>query len=438
MRDIALTLFLFGGVIPAMRWPWVGVALFTWVSMMNPHRLTWSFAYNMPFAMLIGVATLIGWLASRDSKRLPRSTPTTLFLVFAVWISLTTIFALSSSAVPAWIQTMKIFLMVLVTMTVLTEKKRIVVLVAVVTGSIAFFGIKGGTFTLLGGGVGLVWGPAGSFIEDNNALALALVMTLPLLRFLHAISQKAWLRWGLVVSMGLVLASAIGSQSRGGFLAAAAMVMFLVLKSRQKVAVGLVGIAFVGLVIGFAPASWVERMNTIESYEEDTSAQGRLEAWGFAFDIAKDRPLGGGFRVHENESVYYSYVPDSPKVRAPHSIYFEVLGYHGFIGLGLFLALFIAVYRMAGATAREARGKPELYWAAEFGAMIQVSLVGYAVGGAFQNLAFYDLPYYLMALTVCTHVIVKRTLAERGVAATGQAAAHAAPAAFGGGAYGPR
>jgi probable O-glycosylation ligase (exosortase A-associated) len=278
----------------------------------------------------------------------------------------------------------------------------------------------------------------GSFIEDNNSLALALVLTLPLMRFLHAMSQKAWLRWGLIGSMGLVLASVIGSQSRGGFLAAAAMVLFLVLKSRQRVAATLIGVVFAVLVVGFAPASWVSRMNTIGDYEEDSSAQGRLEAWGFAIDIASDRPLGGGFKVHENNGVYYSYVPDSRMVRAPHSIYFEVLGYHGFIGLALFLALFITTFRVAGSIPKMARGKPELFWAAELGAMIQVALIGYAVGGTFLNLAFYDLPYYLMAIAVCTRAVVTKSLAARDAVTTDQELRPPAPALATSEVYGPR
>jgi len=42
--------------------------------------------------------------------------------------------------------------------------------------------------------------------------------------------------------------------------------------------------------------------------------------------------------------------------------------------------------------------------------MIQVSLVGYAVGGAFLNLAYFDVPYYLLAAVVLTRVLVEKEL----------------------------
>ena len=424
MRDVPLTLFLFGSLVPAMRWPWIGTVVFAWVSMMNLHRLTWGFAYDMPFAAMVAGATLLGWVASRESKSAPKALSVKLFIAFGVWISITTVFAKApDSAFAVWTQVLKIFLLVFVTMTTMTEKRRIIILTAVGAVSIGFYGIKGGVHTIMTGVASRLWGPGG-FIGDNNALALALVVTLPLFRYLHAIVHKPWLRWILVACMGLTLASVIGTQSRGAFLVVSAMLMFMLIKSRQKVVAGLVGLFFVGLVVGFAPDSWTERMETIKEYEEDGSSMSRLESWGFNLDIALVSPLvGGGFDVYKNEALYKSLVPGATINRSPHSIYFEVLGYHGFVGLALFLALFFATFRMAGSLIKLARGKAELFWAAELGAMLQVSLVGYAVGGAFLNLAFFDLPYYLMAITVCATAVVQRTLADRQQAQTAVPAA---------------
>ena len=59
LRDIVLTVFIFGVV--TVKWllrPWWGILLWTWVGLMNPHKMTWSFAYNFPFAMIIGIVTI--------------------------------------------------------------------------------------------------------------------------------------------------------------------------------------------------------------------------------------------------------------------------------------------------------------------------------------------------------------------------------------------
>jgi len=58
----------------------------------------------------------------------------------------------------------------------------------VIVLSIGFFVLKGGLFTVLGGGTNWVFGPAGSFIHDNNELGLALVTVIPLMRYLQLAS----------------------------------------------------------------------------------------------------------------------------------------------------------------------------------------------------------------------------------------------------------
>jgi len=42
--------------------------------------------------------------------------------------------------------------------------------------------------------------------------------------------------------------------------------------------------------------------------------------------------------------------------------------------------------------------------------MIQVSLIGYAVGGAFLNLSYYDVPYFLLAALALTRVLVEKQI----------------------------
>ena len=65
------------------------------------------------------------------------------------------------------------------------SRERITALVWVIVISIGFFGVKGGIFSLSTGFNYVVWGPNGGLIEGNNELALALIMIVPLLRFLQ-------------------------------------------------------------------------------------------------------------------------------------------------------------------------------------------------------------------------------------------------------------
>jgi putative inorganic carbon (HCO3(-)) transporter len=411
MRDLALALFLFGSV-PFILWrPVLGVFLWVWVSVMSPHRLTWDFAYEFRFAQVIAIATLVGILFSRQPKRLPVTPVTVVLFLMVLWMNVTTLFAIDTTAsLPMWERVMKIQLMVFVALYLLHSKQHVQVLIWILAGSVAFFGIKGGLFTLRGGGEERVFGPSGSFIEENNAMALATVMTIPLLRYLQLQATNRWLRWGLLAGMVLCGLSALGSQSRGALLAMTAMLALLWLKARNKLMTGFLLVLLVPMAIGFMPQKWVERMWSIQTYEQDSSAMGRINAWMMAVNLTKARPLvGGGFEIY-NQDVFGRYAPDPTDVHAAHSIYFQMLGEHGYVGLLLFVLLWLLVWRDASWINRQARGRDALQWASDLARMVQVSLVGYAVGGAFLNLAYYDVPYDLLVALVLTRLLVEKEI----------------------------
>lgn len=99
--------------------------------------------------------------------------------------------------------------------------------------------------------------------------------------------------------------------------------------------------------------------------------------------------------------VYAAYAPDPRFVLVAHSIYFQILGEHGFIGLFLFLLVWFTTYREFSKVRRFGLSSPEHTWMADLAGMCQVSLVGYLVGGAFLSLGFLDLAYNLVLIAVC-------------------------------------
>src|SRR3989344_5336891 len=116
MRDIVIALIIFGGVPVALFQPHVGVLLWSWISYMNPHRLAFGFAYDFPFAAVIGGATLLGLLFTRDRQRLPMTPITMVWLLFVVWMCFTTLFALHpDDAFLEWKRAMKIMLIAFAT-----------------------------------------------------------------------------------------------------------------------------------------------------------------------------------------------------------------------------------------------------------------------------------------------------------------------------------
>jgi probable O-glycosylation ligase (exosortase A-associated) len=322
-----------------------------------------------------------------------------------------------------WNRVIKIDLMVLVAMIVLYSRKHIISLAWVLAGSLGFYGVKGGLFTLATGGSYRVWGPEGSYIAGNNEVALALVMIIPLMRFLHITSESLWIKRGLMASMLLCAAAALGSQSRGALLAIAAMGTVFWWRSDKKLIVAILLAVFGVALLSFMPESWWDRMSTIRTYDQDTSAGGRINAWWMAWNLAKDNFFGGGFSVAWPE-LFARYAPDPTDVHAAHSIYFMVLGELGFVGLILFMTLWIYVWRSAGRLRIQGKRLPQTMWLSHLGAMCQVSLAGYAVGGAFLSLSYYDLPYNILILVVlgCRWMDGKEWVVEEGELAQRQAA----------------
>jgi probable O-glycosylation ligase (exosortase A-associated) len=411
MRDIAVTLAVFGSLPFILRRPWIGIIVWTWLGFMNPHRMAWGFSTTMPFAYIVAVTTLVAMLFSNESKRMPWTRESIILLCFVVWMCITTLFAVYPElAQEQLIKVLKIQLMIFVAMMLITTRQRLHALVLTIAISIGFYGFKGGIFTIINGGAYRVQGPSGTFIEGNNELGLALAMTVPLLYYCARHAGNRWLRWGLILAMVLNVVAAIGTQSRGALLGMAAMGVMFWLKAKQKFAIAIyAGIAIL-LVASVMPDAWYERMNTIQTYEQDGSAMGRVNAWWMAWNLAKARPIvGGGFETFRRE-MFQLYAPDPSNVRDVHSIYFQVLGHHGFVGLGLFLALALLTWHSASRLKHASKVIPEMRWLGELAAMVQVSMIAYATAGAFLGLAYFDYYYNLVVIIVVGQAILKRHL----------------------------
>ncbi len=318
-----------------------------------------------------------------------------------------------------WAESEKMLVMTVVAYILTNTRERFDQLVLVCVASVAFYGFKGGIFVLMTGGGHRVYGPAASKIADNNDVGVALTMMLPLLIYLAQRYTQPYLKWPVRGLIGLTLIGDLFTYSRGALLAIGAMTSVLWLRTRHKLAIALVVVGAVVAVFQFAPAAWFARMQSIESYEQDSSARGRLFFWQLSWAIALRHPVtGAGFNWSYNPSwvnreVVGSGLPPLTKPRAPHSIWFKMLSNHGFIGLALFVGLFVAAVLNAQWLIRRTRGNADLVWANNFGRMLQASLAGFAVGGSFGNLDMYDGFYVLVIMVAAARRIVAAQLSAQ-------------------------
>ena len=234
MRDTLVIAIVLVGALAALRRPWIGIMLWTWLSIMNPHRYTWGIVYDAPLAAVAALSVVLGLLMTKERESPFKASPVIWLAIFMLWMTLSWLAGIDPAGdYEQWKKVMKIDVMLLVALMLLHSKQHIFALMWVCVASLALLGAKGGVFSLLGGGGQRVWGPAGSFIEDNNAFAVALIMTIPLLRFLQLQLGNGWARHGMTGVIVLCAVGALGSQSRGALLAIPAMA-FLFMVERQE------------------------------------------------------------------------------------------------------------------------------------------------------------------------------------------------------------
>ena len=400
LRDLVIVTVVLLLALWTLRRPWIGILNWTWLSIMNPHRYAWGFAYSAPVAAIAASATLLALLFTKE-KRSPFQGPPTIWLfVFAIWVTVSWLLGVDPEGDhPQWDKVMKIYLMTFVALALIRTKIQIIAFVTVTIGSLAFLAAKGGVFTILTAGSYRVWGPPESFIADNNHFALATIITLPLLHFLQLQLSRPWQRHAMSAIMLLCVASALGSHSRGAFLAITAMAFVFWLRSTKKTPIAVLIVISLVMILPMMPEHWWERMATLKTYEQDASAMGRINAWLVAIEVAKHNFFGAGMN-YQYQHFFSAFGVYDTTVLAAHSVYFQILGNHGFIGLLLYLTLWVSTYRAAGQLRKQSNGIPALMWAGDLGAMVQVSLIGFAVGGAFLSMPYFDLPYNLMVAVV--------------------------------------
>jgi O-antigen ligase len=268
---------------------------------------------------------------------------------------------------------------------------------------------------------------ASSVTYDTNDLAYLLVSVMPLAL---AFVLNAKTRLNRIVNIGVLGVVVVAllltsSRSRGGFLGLLAVLAVLVLlpirrpqpgpqggKRKQRLIPALLGIAFVAVVVWpNLPLETRTRLATVLSlksdYNMDTENQhSRSSIWQRNFLAALERPIGYGV-----DSFAMVDVSTGGRFMAPHNAYLQVLVELGFLGLFLFLRVYVLAWRMLR-TARQrllsASPSDRNDEALILARMLQVGLVGNAVAGFFLSMAYSNVLWTLLGIVIgCTSLAVQ-------------------------------
>lgn len=397
MRDLLLGLLLLGLVPVAIMRPFLAVCVYAWISVMNPHRLTFGWAFDFNWAMLYGVVATIAVFWQHGARFHQAVTTLRWMMFFFLWTLVTTLFA-ENIAVSAdyLVRFVKIVWPVVLLLMCVRSKREVTIFLAVIALSIGFYGVKALPWMIATGGEHRLTGPADSPISDNNHIAVALLTCVPILLWLTTQVSRRWMKWALWGTVGGCVLAALGTHSRGGFLTLLVLGGGLVLFSRRRGAMILVLVPLMAAALAFMPDKFWNRIDSIQEYQSDGSSMERLNTWTANFRLANDRILGAGFQAYKTRA-YEPYSGDlSTKVRAAHSIWFQVLGEHGWIGLALFLTMFLSIVIQGFRFSRSAWADPDRR---ELVRNASLAILAFMVGGSFLSLAYWDFMFYLIGVT---------------------------------------
>jgi len=397
MRDIFLVVVVAISLGFTLRFPFIGVLVWEWFALMNPHQEAFGFARSLPLNLLVAGTALLSWLMSDEPKKIPRNSMTVLFLVFLVWVTFNSFFAFNTTwSWPYWDRTWRIFALGFLMAATATNRVRIDAIIWVAAVSLMFYGVKGGLFTIMTGGTYKVYGPDSTIISDNNQLALAVLMSMPLIEYLRSTATSKLVKLILVACLIASAVAVLGSYSRGAYIAMAAIAIFYLKQARRPVLYIAIGLAVIVPALHFMPQSFFDRVDTLNSIKTDASFQGRWSAWQVAIRYATEHfPFGAGFYGPQLNAIFHQYFP-AEQAHAAHSIYFQVLGEHGFIGLGIYLAIILTAVKYCWSIVHRTRRLKDL-WQHRLARAIQTSLLAFFVGGAALSMAYYDL-FVILAL----------------------------------------
>jgi len=420
VRDLLFTTLFAVMSVLSLRYAHLGVMLWVWSALLPPNSYLYGFGRDIPFNKIAVACTVIGVLI--DSRKRIGLDPILLMMaLFLLQVSL----SLAAAPTPEdwgsdlYERFIKVVIAAFALRFVAIDRARLHAIViamalAVATGTLA----EAGKVVLSGGGHHTIGPPSWG---DENSSATMILMFMPLYLYLGGVAAHPLARrLRLPVFAGGVLA-VIGSFSRGGFLGLLALALALLVSARRRVPViaGLVLLGSLGFLL--APDQWVNRIETTGAAHEDASFMGRVFQWKVLALMALDRPVvGAGMLANMDPSLWLFYAdrleseltfipaPRSDGPHASHSIYFQVLGETGFVGLGLFLGMFGLGLRAAGTIRAQVIGQPDLLWAGEMAAALRLGLILFLLTGAALPIPYFEPAYLLLAAVSALHSLQKR------------------------------
>jgi probable O-glycosylation ligase (exosortase A-associated) len=404
MRDYVVLIFLTGCIYAALKKPWLGVLSLAVFSYLNPHAYAWGFVRSLPVYYVLFLVVAFRTFTAKDKDSIPKDWRITVFILLWIYFAITSTQAYFPDIAwqRFWFIT-KIYLPFFFTLVLINTRFKLYCLVVTIAASIGIVAVKGGLFAILHGFSARVYGPPATQFEENNAFAVAMLICIPLLLIWQRETCNSLFKKGILFAIPIIYAASLCSWSRGALITMTVLTLMLILNSKNKlmaIPLVLVGAFFVK---DYLPQEWFGRMHTLETYQEDSSAMSRIQAWTDGWNHTLEHPfVGAGFDGWREVTQ-----------RDWHSSYVEMFSEHGFIAFGLWLSLIVGTLISMTTLPKKTFQVEGMEWVANYCFMLRASLICYMVGTAFLGLSYWDLLYHLIFIAVLVKKIALEELATK-------------------------
>tara|TARA_R110000868_G_scaffold19843_2_gene84797 strand:+ start:4319 stop:5683 length:1365 start_codon:yes stop_codon:yes gene_type:complete len=454
MRDLFFLAFLGVFFLMGFKRPFLLVAVYAYIDIVSPQRLSYFLLNSIPISFIAFGAMVGAWLVMDDKKDCRFSARQGLMLVLLAWCGYTTMTAdFPVEALTKWNWVWKAIIAGVFLPLVLRTRLRIEAMTVFMILCASTIIINGGMKTALsGGGYGVL-----NLMVDNNSglyegsiISCVAISLIPLILWLAkhgTIFPPDWKVKGFCYCLCLAcLLMPIGTEARTGLVCIVILAGLMLMRSPRRFVYGPLMLLAALVSIPFLPASFTQRMQTIENHQGDESASTRVAVWMWTLDYVKDHPGGGGFDNYLQNSFTYvarSTVTDSggsrletrivtDKGRAYHSAYFELLGEQGYFGFAVWALIHLICFIRTESIRRfyRKRDGPQEAWISPFALALQQGHIIYMIGSLFVGIAYQPFIFMMLALQIGldTYLTRKRKTAARQDLATALVARQGVPA----------
>ncbi|CAN5607190.1 hypothetical protein BH23GEM9_BH23GEM9_23140 [soil metagenome] len=401
---------------PPSFWFIVFYAFFEYI---RPQAI-YSMIYGWQFARWMLIGCTVSLLVEGGRKARAWTLLDTLLVVYTAVVLLSSVNAISPQISYRFLHQYYnwVFIYILITLTVNTERRFLVFTLAflVYSTKMAQFGVRYWIQSgFVPGSYGVSCGVG--FFQNTGECGIQMAMFFPMALF-FVLALKPYVSRNKFLLLAFMPFSAavtiVSSSSRGSMLALGVILAWLMARNPKNIK-AMIGVAVVaGGVWLIIPEKQKERFS---SMGEDETSLTRLTYWEHAREIMREYPVFG--IGHANWLPYYmrNYNRDGQLV---HNVFYQAGAELGFTGLGAFILLILGTFYTNRKSRRLARELPDGgRFLSSMASGLDGALIGFAVSGYFVTVLYYPFFWINLAFTAALHCTTLNELRRHRLGARG-------------------